>query len=91
MARKYFEAFMPKETEEVLEKDTVNQITFGMIDETIQAMNLPVDRMVPNERIEVIKELREKGVFGIKGAVRQVAKKLEISETSVYRYLKEIE
>lgn len=91
MAKKYFEALMPKQSEEEIERDTVNEITFGMIDETIQDMNIPVGRMVPSERIKVIKSLQEKGVFGIKGAVRQVAKKLEISETSVYRYLKEIE
>jgi len=90
-AQKYFETLLQADKEVVQEKDTVNQITLGMIEETIVDSKIPVDRMTPSERIDIIKSLQVKGVFGIKGAVRQVSKKLKISETSVYRYLKEIE
>lgn len=94
MAQKYFETLLPKqEKNNIIDKstDSVNQITIGMIEETIVETDIPIARMTPAERIEIIKNLQLKGVFGIKGAVRQVSKKLEISETSVYRYLKEIE
>lgn len=39
-------------------------------------------------KIKIIKNLQEKGIFRIKGAVFQVAKVLLISEPSIYRYLK---
>ncbi len=38
-------------------------------------------------KVEIIRQLNEKGVFQIKGAVSQVAR-LNISDPSVYRYLK---
>lgn len=39
-------------------------------------------------KVEIIRQLNEKGIFQIKGAVSQVAKILNISDPSVYRYLK---
>ena len=48
----------------------------------------PVDRLNQNEKIEVVHKLKENGVFSIKGSVREVAKYLNCSEPTIYRYLK---
>lgn len=42
----------------------------------------------PEQKQKIINALFEKGIFNIKGAVLKVAKILNISEQSVYRYLK---
>ncbi|MDW7862453.1 helix-turn-helix domain-containing protein, partial [Enterococcus faecium] len=42
-------------------------------------------------KIEIIRQLNEKGVFQIKGVVSQVTKILNIFDQSVYRYLKIVE
>ncbi len=41
-------------------------------------------------RLEIIKELDQKGVFQLKGAIGKIAQLLKVSEPSVYRYLKEV-
>ncbi len=47
-------------------------------------------RMTPEEKKAVIKQLNEKGVFRIKGGVSEVCLHLQISEATLYRYLKDI-
>lgn len=42
------------------------------------------------EKIKVIERLKEKDVFKIKGAVSEAAQQLGVSESSVYRYLKQL-
>lgn len=42
------------------------------------------------EKIKVIERLKEKDVFKIKGAVSETAQQLGVSESSVYRYLKQL-
>ncbi|WP_238558869.1 helix-turn-helix domain-containing protein [Yersinia pestis] len=41
-----------------------------------------------DEKKEIVKKLNEKGVFLLKGAVAEVAMRLETSEQTIYRYLK---
>ncbi len=47
-------------------------------------------RMLVEEKKEFVLRLYEKNLFLIKGAVGEVAKRLRISEPTVYRYLREI-
>lgn len=49
-----------------------------------------VDRLTQNEKMAVIQELHDKGVFLIKGAVPEVAQALACSEATVYRYLSKL-
>ncbi len=49
-----------------------------------------VDHMTKDDKMRIISILRENNLFEIKGTVAFIAKKLKISEPSVYRYLKEI-
>lgn len=53
------------------------------------------DRSVPTSKIldsaNPIRQLYELGVFKFKGAINRVAELLDISNQTVYRYIKEIE
>lgn len=49
-----------------------------------------VEGMTKEDKLRVIAVLKENHLFEIKGAVNFIAKKINISEPSVYRYLKEV-
>jgi len=47
-------------------------------------------RMTPDEKKQVVKKLYENEVFLIKGSIKEIAKKLNVSSQTIYRYLNEI-
>jgi len=53
--------------------------------------NTTVERMTKLEKQSLIREMRSRGVFLIKGAVNEAARKLDYSETTVYRYLQKLD
>ncbi len=61
-----------------------------LINEALQGTAISPARMTPKEKKAVIKQLNEKGVFRIKGGVSEVCLHLQISEATLYRYLKDI-
>lgn len=40
---------------------------------------------------DIVKHLNDKGVFMLKGAISEVAEKLEVSEATLYRYVKHVQ
>ena len=60
--------------------------------EALNEMGIPsyvlVERLKVDEKIRVVKYLQERGTFKVKGAIALVAKKLDVSEPTIYRYLK---
>lgn len=66
---------------------SVSSATEGAIEQVLKAKNVPADRLRMDEKLEIIAILEKKGVFRLKGAVKQVAQDLRCSEASVYRYL----
>ena len=48
------------------------------------------NRLSYQERIRLIEALHKKGVFNVKGAVTELARLLETTETSIYRYLNKL-
>lgn len=67
-------------------EETLNDI----IETTLSEYAIPVSRMKVEEKKDVVRDLRDKGTFNLKSAVSFVADKLEVSEPTIYRYLKEI-
>lgn len=61
------------------------ELAFGKVMEEIQPD--PV-RMTVEEKQSAIKLLNDEGVFILKGSVAEVAKRLNVSEPTIYRYLK---
>lgn len=68
----------------------VDDLLQHIIANSLSKVNLPIDRLSSNEKIEIVKELNEQGVFLLKGGVSQVASALSISEPTVYRYLQKL-
>ncbi|MNJ38673.1 YheO-like PAS domain protein [compost metagenome] len=78
----------PQESEFL--QGNVDDLLQHIIANTLSKVQLPIDRLSSNEKIEIVKELNEQGVFLLKGGVSQVASALSISEPTVYRYLQKL-
>ena len=66
-------------------------VTSIPIDTTLAVVaerNLQLDRMTQDERMDVVRELENRGVFLLKGAIGSVAKVLHVSEPTLYRDLR---
>lgn len=66
------------------------ELAGNKIDQIINQFDITPQRMTTEEKTEVIGALNECGIFNIRGAVPEVATKLNMSEPSVYRYIKKI-
>lgn len=64
--------------------------SLAMIEKVVAECGIEPGRVSQNERIDIICDLYELGVYEIKGAVAKTAEVLKISEQSVYRYLSKI-
>ncbi len=76
----------PKVTAEKFSKSS-DELKINGIDDIINSFNVSPSRMSLDEKLEVVKKLNDTGIFLIKGSVSDVAKKLCVSEPTVYRYL----
>ncbi len=63
---------------------SIQDIIYSVIDLDMLQSDV---QLTKEKKISIIKELNEKNVFQLKGAVQEVSNALKISEASVYRYL----
>lgn len=66
------------------------EISLDVIDRETERFTDAPERMTPDERVELLLDLYDTGVFELKGAVSRAAFVLGMSEPSVYRYLAKI-
>lgn len=71
--------------------DSLDDLIEDMVQESILKNGVEPERMSPEEKIDIVKMLNEKGLFQIKGIVSKVAEYLQTSEASVYRYLSKVQ
>ena len=64
------------------------EVTGNKIDEILSQFDVEASRMTIEEKTDVITALSDCGIFNIRGSVQEVANKLQMSEPSVYRYIK---
>ncbi|WP_319777893.1 PAS domain-containing protein [Maridesulfovibrio sp.] len=69
---------------------SMEDLTESLIVRVISDTNILPERMTPEEKMDVVSTLNERGVFMLKGAIKDVAKHLVVSEATVYRYLQKI-
>ncbi len=69
---------------------SVEDLTVSTIDQVVRNIGIHPDRMSQEEKIEIVKALHRKGVFILKGAVSIAARRLHVSEATVYRYLSKV-
>lgn len=72
---------------EHLDAGVGNQSLQEMIQEILSDYGTHPSRLKKEERIAIVKQLRDHGAFEFKGSVGQIAKHLHVSEPTLYRYL----
>ncbi|WP_297301878.1 transcriptional regulator [uncultured Bifidobacterium sp.] len=55
--------------------------------EAVRQFNIPMDKLTKQDRLNIISDIKDRGIFLIKGAVGIVAPELRISIPTLYRYL----
>ena len=71
----------PTSLEEVMQ-DVMAEITAHL--------EVPMNRLTQEEKMQIVAQLHEKGLFRLKGAVQHVAEWLCCSQASMYRYLSKL-
>lgn len=67
----------------------ITEVLENMIEQVISKVGIPPTLMQKEEKINIVIELDDKGVFLIKGAVDKVATVLGVSRYTIYNYLEE--
>lgn len=68
----------------------VQHLLESMLDKTIAEQGISPERMQREERVEAVRSLEDAGFFLLKGGIAAAAKRLEVSEPTIYRYLVEV-
>ncbi|HBX5941407.1 helix-turn-helix transcriptional regulator [Klebsiella pneumoniae] len=69
---------------------SVDDVGDEILKSVLSTYSVEASRMSGDEKIQVLQELDQKGLFSIRGSVGRVASALETSEPTIYRYLKQI-
>lgn len=66
---------------------SIEELIDSIIENSVESSSIPPNRMTAEEKKEITKKLDKRGVFLLKNSVSKVAKKLQTSEATIYRYL----
>lgn len=69
---------------------SVEGIVSTTIRKELDKYKVPPDRLSQQEKIEIVRCLDQQGIFLVKGAIVEVAKSLQTTETTIYRYLNKL-
>jgi predicted transcriptional regulator YheO len=70
------------------ERASIRETVLSVIDEVIGTGGADPVRMTLEEKKNIVCKLNAQGVFLLKGTVAEVASRLDVSEQTIYRYLK---
>jgi predicted transcriptional regulator YheO len=74
---------------ETFQVDTVSTLN-RIADETIRKTGKALRSMERKDKIEIVGKLEDEGFFLIKGAIKLIAAKLNVSKFTIYNYLEQI-
>ncbi|TCS72875.1 putative transcriptional regulator YheO [Muricomes intestini] len=82
-----------KETDVIEENLDLSIASYAnsIIAKTISESNILPERMTRDEKMQIVWELAEQGIPRMKGAIVEIARQLDISESTVYRYISQRE
>lgn len=69
---------------------SVEGMVVNTIQEELAKYNVEPTRLSQNEKLEVVSNLDQKGIFLVKGAIAELAGFLHTTETTIYRYLNKL-
>jgi predicted transcriptional regulator YheO len=77
------------DNEEVTESlsTSLDSVVDDAVKKVMAKYKISAERMSIDEKCAIVQELRENGIFKIKGAITKVATTLKASESTIYRYL----
>lgn len=70
---------------------TVTDLTNHLVEESIAGIGVPVELMKKPHKVEVVHNLKRRGVFQVKDAVEAVAAALDVTRFTIYNYLNELD
>lgn len=90
--RYFLEKSLAVETGSIREtfSSDVSEALNGIIKGILETYHVPVASLPREEKLVIITQLDDKGVFLVKGAIDQVAYALGVSRYSIYNYLEEV-
>lgn len=68
----------------------ISEVMEAMVKSELELVQKPAAYMQKEDKMTVVQNLEEKGIFGVKGSVEYVAECLGVTHFTVYNYLKEI-
>lgn len=71
-------------------QSSVDDILTAIIDNVLNKYEVTPERLSLREKIQAVKCLNENGLFLLKGGVSELARRMHISEPTIYRYLNKI-
>ncbi len=80
------ESLKSQEETEMLGRD-IHEVAEYTVNKVLARRHTSVERLTKQEKMDVVAELARKGVFELKGAVGEVAEKLQCSPATLYRYM----
>lgn len=69
---------------------SISEIIDTVVNEASQRYQTIPKRFTIDEKLKVMRNLDDRGVFLVKGSIAEVATKMQLSEATVYRYLHQI-
>jgi predicted transcriptional regulator YheO len=77
------------ESKETFARD-VDELASYLIHQAIQSIGVPVSRMKKEQKVEVVRQLKARGIFMLREAVEMIAESLEVTRFTIYNYLNEL-
>lgn len=72
-------------------ESSVDSLIHETLEQSISKTGKPVAYMRKEDKLRVIRDLKKRGLFLIKGSARRVSRELNVSLATIYKYLEEIE
>jgi predicted transcriptional regulator YheO len=82
-----------KEAEEEIDEKfetSVKNLIDDLLEKSIKGIGKPVVQMRKEDKLGILKDLKDKGLFLIKGSAQRVSRELNVSLPTIYKYLEEI-
>jgi len=71
-------------------ESTVDNVIDNLIEDAMKKINKSISHMEKADKVNMIRELKERGLFLIKGSAKRVAEEMNVSLPTVYKYLEQI-
>ena len=72
-------------------ESNVDLLINELLEQSIKRIGKPIVHMRKDDKLQIIRDLKENGLFLIKGSAKRVSQELNVSLATIYKYLEEIQ